>query len=116
MGSNQQQIKSSEHFDFSHIQTAEAAGSNALFLKIDGIPGSSAANGHRDEIDLLWYCFGFRQRTDLRACNADEGKNVFDKTDFDGFHFIMEENRASPKLMTAYLNKTTINTAVLSAQ
>ena len=105
-----------EDFDFGSIRSAYAAGTNQLFLEVDGMPGSSDNANHKDEIELLWYCFGFSSRSDLRGCNSDEGKNVFDKTDFDGFHFIMADNMATPRLMTAYLGNTTINTVTFSAQ
>jgi type VI secretion system Hcp family effector len=52
----------------------------------------------------------------MRGCNSEEGKNTFDKTNFDGFHFIMADNKATPKLMAAYLSNSTINTVTFYAQ
>lgn len=115
-GPNNQAINTTDAFDFATIRTAEAAGANALFLKVDGMPGSSSNTNHKDEIELLWYCFGFSSRTDIPGCNADEGKSRFGITDFDGFHFIMGDNKATPKLMTAYLGNSTISTVTFSAQ
>ena len=117
LGPNNQSFRSSsEGFDFATIRSAEAASTNSLFLKVDGMPGSSTNTNHKDEIELLWYCFGFSSRTDSPGCYAAAGRNVFDITDFDGFHFEMADNKATPKLLTAYLSNSTINTVTFSAQ
>jgi type VI protein secretion system component Hcp len=104
-----------DNFDLSTIDSAYADSTNSLFLKVDGIPASSTTFGHNDEIELLWYCFGFSSRTDIPGCNSEEGKNNFATSKFDGFHFIMADNKATPGLLFAYLNQTAIKTVTFSA-
>jgi type VI secretion system Hcp family effector len=92
-----------DNFDWGSIRSAEAAGTNNLLLRVDGMPGSSTVDG-------------FSSRTDIPGCNAHQSTNSFTNTDFDGFHFIMADNKATPKLMTAYLDKTPIKTVTFFAQ
>jgi len=106
----------SDEIDLSVIRSASADSTNQMFLSIDDIPGSSTNSQHSDEIDLLWYCFGYSSRSDIPGWNSDEGKSRFATNSFDGFHFVMTDSKATPKLLKAYLNQTKIDKVTFSVQ
>lgn len=67
------------------------------FLKIDGIPGESTDDKHKAEIDLMSWSWGETQS----GSSAYGGGGGAGKVSMQDFHFVMNVNKASPKLMLA---------------
>jgi type VI secretion system secreted protein Hcp len=82
------------------------------FLKIDGIPGESGDAKHKDEIQVLSFSFGESQAGTM----AFGGGGGAGKVQMQDFHFMMNVNKASPKLFLACANGEHIKTAVLTAR
>jgi len=82
------------------------------FLKIDGIPGESGDSKHKDEIQVLSFSFGESQAGTM----AFGGGGGAGKVQMQDFHFMMNVNKASPKLFLACANGEHIKTAVLTAR
>src|SRR5690242_7072690 len=80
-----------------------------LYLKVDGIPGESKDERHKDEIDVLSYSWG----ETLPATAADAGGGGA-RVVIEEVRFVMRVNRASPKLFLACASATHISTAVLT--
>src|SRR5664279_5125033 len=68
-----------------------------FFLKIDGIKGESMDSTHKDEIDLQSWSWGETQ-TGSHAFGGGGGSG---KVSMQDFHFVMNANLASPKLLLA---------------
>jgi len=84
-----------------------------MFLKIDGIPGESADNDHRDEIDVVSYGWGESQP---QAAGGPGGGGSTGRVAMRDFHFTMRASRASPRLFLACANGARIRDAVLSVR
>jgi type VI secretion system secreted protein Hcp len=82
------------------------------FLKIDSIPGESMDHKHKDEIQLLSFSFGESQAGTM----AFGGGGGAGKVQMQDFHFMMNVNKASPKLFLACANGTHIKNAILTAR
>jgi type VI secretion system secreted protein Hcp len=83
-----------------------------MFLKIDGIPGESTDNSHKDEIDILSYTWGETQPpTASSASGASAGRVVMQD-----FHFAMRVNKASAKLFLACASGAHIRNAILTVR
>lgn len=67
------------------------------FLKIDGIDGESADDKHKGEIDLQSFSWGATQQ----GSHGTGGGGGAGKVSMQDFHFVMQLNKASPKLMEA---------------
>src|SRR5262249_30737358 len=82
------------------------------FLKIDGIEGESTDAKHKGEIDLLSWSWGATNA----GSHAGGGGGGSGKVAMQDFHFVMEHNKASPKLMLACASGQPIPTAVLTCR
>jgi type VI secretion system secreted protein Hcp len=82
------------------------------FLKIDGIPGESQDAKHKDEIQVLSFDFGETQAGTM----AFGGGGGAGKVQMQDFHFMMNVNKASPKLFITCANGEHIKNAVLTAR
>jgi type VI secretion system secreted protein Hcp len=80
-----------------------------FFLKIDGIPGESGDHKHKDEIQLLSFSFGASQT----GSHAHGGGGGAGKVHMQDFHFVMNVNKASPKLFLACATGEHIKEATL---
>jgi type VI secretion system secreted protein Hcp len=83
-----------------------------VFLEIDGIPGESADDKHKDKIDVLSYSWGVSQ-TGTASYGGGMGAG---KANFGDFNFMMRMNKATPKLMNACSTGEHIPKAVLSCR
>ena len=83
-----------------------------FFLKIDGIPGESSDDKHKDEIDVLSWSWGANQ-TGTMSYGGGGGAG---KVNFQDFHFTQRMNKATPKLMLACSNGEHIKKAVFIAR
>lgn len=82
------------------------------FLKIDGIQGESPDSKHKDEIQLQSFSWGETQAgTALAGGGMGAGK-----VQMQDFHFVMNVNKASPKLFLACANGEHIKNAILTAR
>jgi type VI secretion system secreted protein Hcp len=82
------------------------------FLKIDGVPGESGDAKHKDEIQVLSFSFGESQAGTF----AFGGGGGAGKVQMQDFHFMMNVNKASPKLFLACANGEHIKNAILTAR
>jgi type VI secretion system secreted protein Hcp len=67
------------------------------FLKIEAIPGESSDAKHKDEIQVLSFSFGASQGGTM----AFGGGGGAGKVQMQDFHFMMNVNKASPKMFLA---------------
>ena len=67
------------------------------FLKLDGIPGESTADGHKDEIEILSFSFG---EANFGTASSGGGGGA-GKVQMQDFHFTMAMSQASPKAFLA---------------
>ncbi len=83
-----------------------------MFLKIDGIPGESKDDKHKDQIDLESYSFGATQTGTMGA----GGGGGAGKVSMQDFHFVMKVNKAAPKLFLHCANGKHIPNALLTVR
>jgi len=82
------------------------------FLKIDGIEGESQDSKHKAEIDVDSWSWGETQTgTHTGGGGGGAGKVVMQD-----FHFVMQVNKASPKLLLACATGQHIPKAVLTCR
>lgn len=67
------------------------------FLKIDGVDGESTDKAHKGEIDVMSWSWGESNS----GSSAAGGGGGAGKVSMDDFHFVMQFNKASPKLILA---------------
>ncbi len=67
------------------------------FLKIDGIDGESTDSKHKNSIDVQSWSWGETQV----GAHASGGGGGAGKVSMQDFHFVMQVNKASPKLFLA---------------
>ncbi len=67
------------------------------FLKIDGIEGESQKDAHKAEIELESFSWGVSNSGSM----SHGGGGGAGKASFQDFHFVMQVNKATPKLMLA---------------
>src|SRR5437660_875330 len=79
------------------------------FLKIEGIEGESADAKHKAEIQVLSFSFGANQA----GTHAFGGGGGAGKVQMQDFHFMMNVNKATPKLMLACASGEHIKSAIL---
>jgi type VI secretion system secreted protein Hcp len=82
------------------------------FLKLDGIEGESADSKHKGEIDIQSFSWGATQSGTF----AGGGGGGAGKVAMQDFHFVMQVNKASPKLMLACANGEHIPKAVMTCR
>lgn len=82
------------------------------FLKIDGIPGESMDDKHKAEIDISSWSWGESQ-TGTMATGGGGGAG---KVDMQDFHFVMQVNKATPKLILACAGGDHIKKATLTCR
>jgi len=82
------------------------------FLKIDGVPGESEQDGHKDEIDLLSFSWGESNAGSF----AQGGGGGTGKVNMQDFHFVMKLNKASPKLAYSCAAGSHIGNALLTVR
>lgn len=82
------------------------------FLKIDGIPGESKDDKHRDEIVLTSFSMGL---TNSGSFAGGSGGGA-GKASFHDFHFTTQFSKASPLLMAACASGRHIPKAVMTAR
>ena len=66
------------------------------FLKLDGIPGESTDDKHKDWIELLSYSWGASQMAS--ATSSSSGGASTERADFQDFNIVKLLDKASPKL------------------
>jgi type VI secretion system secreted protein Hcp len=82
------------------------------FLKIDGVEGESQDAKHKNEIQVLSFSFGESQAGTM----AFGGGGGAGKVQMQDFHFMMNVNKASPKLFLKCATGEHIKNAVLTAR
>ena len=82
------------------------------FLKIDGIPGDSRDDMHKDEIDIESFSWGETQSGTF----AVGGGGGAGKVSMQDFHFSMPVNKASPTLFLACAQGDHIKNAILTCR
>jgi type VI secretion system secreted protein Hcp len=82
------------------------------FLKIDGIEGESQDGKHKGEIDVLSWSWGETQT----GTHAGGGGGGAGKVVMQDFHFVMNVNKATPKLILACASGEHIPKAVLTCR
>jgi len=82
------------------------------FLKIDGAPGESQDAKHKDEIQVLSFSFGESQAGTM----AFGGGGGAGKVQMQDFHFMMNVNKASPKLFLHCATGEHLKSAILTAR
>jgi len=80
------------------------------FLKIDGIPGESTDEKHKNEIEILSFGWG----EEAPVTGFAEKITGTDKVSKHDFHFTMKINKASPKLFLAAARGQRIKEATLT--
>jgi type VI secretion system secreted protein Hcp len=83
-----------------------------FFIKFDGIKGESTDAKHKDEIDVESWSWGETHP----GSAASGGGGGAGKVAMQDFHFVMQLNRASPRLMRACATGQHIKMATLSAR
>jgi type VI secretion system secreted protein Hcp len=81
------------------------------FLKLDGVPGESRDSKHTAEIDVMSFSWGESNASSAVGSGAGAGK-----VQMQDFHFTMDFNVASPKLMLSCATGDHIKTAVLTCR
>ena len=94
-------------FTVGSIATNEA--SAVGFLKIDDIKGESTDTAHPDEIDILSWSWG-----ETNSGSHTGGGGGAGKVSMQDFHFTMEYNKASPKIMESLANGQHFDEALLT--
>jgi type VI secretion system secreted protein Hcp len=82
------------------------------FLKLDGIPAESTDGKHKGEIDIESWSWGASQM----GTHSGGGGGGGGKVAMQDFHFVMKNNKASPKLMLACATGQHIKKAVLTCR
>ncbi len=81
------------------------------FLKIEGIPGESSDDKHKDWIEILSYSTGISQATSGAASTG--GGASSERADFQDFSIVKALDKASPKLALACADGTHISSISL---
>jgi len=81
------------------------------FLKIDGIPGESTDDKHKDWIEILSYSWGVSQTASGSASTS--GGASSERADFQDFSIVKALDKASPKLALACADGTHIKEVII---
>ena len=73
----------------------------SAFLKVDGIPGESTDDKHKDQIDVITWSFGDTQPTAAATSSGGAGAQ---RVNMQNFRFTMRTNKASPILFGTVAN------------
>ena len=99
------------------IVQVEAEGERAwrvdYFLKIDGIQGESPDKTHKSEIEIESFSWGATPDAGTASHGGGGGAG---KVQMQDFHFVMNVNKASPKLMLACAQGEHIKSAILTCR
>lgn len=79
------------------------------FLKIEGVDGESSDDKHKGEIDIASWSWGETQQ----GTGHEGGGHGAGKVSMQDFHFTMQVNKASPKLLLACASGEHLKKAVL---
>jgi type VI secretion system secreted protein Hcp len=82
------------------------------FLKIDGIPGESTDDKHKEWIEILSFNYGVSQSTSGSASTA--GGATSGRADFHDFSIVKALDKASPKIFEACTCGTHIKTITIT--
>jgi type VI secretion system secreted protein Hcp len=82
------------------------------FLKLDGVEGESTDSKHKNEIDVMSWSWGETNSGDA----AHRGGMGAGKVSMQDFHFVMQVNKSTPKLMQFCASGETIKKAVLTCR
>ena len=88
---------------------AQTARSTLLLLRIDGIPGDSAVDRHKGEIDIESYSW-----VESRAASGAPGGGATGRVNAGSFHFSARSSQASPRLFQACASGQVLRSAVLT--
>jgi len=80
------------------------------FLKIEGIPGESTDDKHKDWIEILSFSFGVHQ---MASTGSTGGGRSAGRADFQDFSFVKELDKSSPKLLFFCANGDHIREMIL---
>lgn len=83
-----------------------------FFLKINGVPGESIKDGHKDEIEILSWAWGENNS----GSHSTGGGGGAGKVSMQDFSFSMPSNKASPELFFACATGKHIPDALLSCR
>jgi type VI secretion system secreted protein Hcp len=81
------------------------------FLKIDGIPGESTDDKHKDWIEILSFRFGVKQTASESASTA--GASSAERADFQDLSIVKAIDRASPKIFVACAGGINLHTVTV---
>ena len=81
------------------------------FLKVDGIPGESTDDKHKDWIDIVSWSYGETQSAEVTASKV--GGAAAERVKMQNFKFTMRTNKASPKLFQTCASGQHIREVVL---
>jgi type VI secretion system secreted protein Hcp len=81
------------------------------FLKIDGIPGESTDDKHKDWIEILSFDFGMIQPSS--ATDSSAGGGTTERVDLEDMDLVKHLDKASPKLYELCCNGKHIKDATL---
>ena len=82
------------------------------FLKIDGIPGESTDDKHKDWVEVLSFSTGVSQAS--AGSRSTAGARSGGRADFSDFSIVHNLDKASPKLALACANGEHIKTVTLT--
>jgi type VI secretion system secreted protein Hcp len=82
------------------------------FLKLDGIDGESMDSKHKNEIDVMSFSWGQAQT----GTSSQGGGSGAGKVQMHDFNFVMQVNKATPKLLLACAGGDHIKSAVLTCR
>lgn len=91
--------------------TAEGDAVEDYFLKIDGIPGESQDDKHKDWIELASFSWGLTEPGEGTGGGSPAGR-----AKFRAFEFVMGVNKASPQLFLSCASGKHIKEAMLSVR
>lgn len=94
----------------------EVAMSDELFLKIDGIPGESADDRHREEIEVDSWSWGLSSPSRPGSGGGGGGAGRVGKVEVADLTFTHRLDVASPRLMDACATARRVENAVLTAR
>lgn len=96
-------------FTAGSLATNEAYAAVDMFLKIDGIEGESTTEGHEGEIEVESWQWGLTNKVKHRGGSVESGKITIQD-----LNFVMDFEKASPKLMQVCADGKHISEVVLT--
>lgn len=100
----------------SDFSAASSDGILDIFLRIDGIPGESTDDKHKDEIEIEGFTWGETSSADAVMAEGKAMGGGRGKVNMQDVHIVMKLNKASPKLFLACANGQHIKNAVLTVR